>query len=423
VSAFFDFFFARPVLTAVLTFLAVYPLLSSAIVSTAAIVSALRRRRSRWYIPEPGSLERAHDRYPVISILIPAHNEELVVASAVKRALAIRWPALDIIVIDDASIDGTRAAVSEFVEAGLIRLLHKPVNEGKSMALNDATRICRGELLLVLDADGQPDPAVFEWMVPRFVDAPRVAAVTGNPRVLNTRSVLARVQAIEFSATVGIQRRGDSVWGRLMTFSGLCTLVDRNALQALDGFAPNMATEDIDLTWRLQLAGRQVVYEPAALFGMQVPETIGAWWRQRRRWVEGLAQVLRRHGPAAARPAQWRLWPLLAKASLSILWAHLLVLVAIAWIVARLTDVLRPDVGSALAMFAAIVLVAGVVQVLLGFVLDARYDRGLAGQLPWAAWYPLAYWLLAVFTVVRCTIPALLRKPRGLSTWNLERLD
>ena len=74
-------------------------------------------------------------------------------------------------------------------------------------------------------------------------------------------------------------------------------------------------------------------------------------------------------------------------------------------------------------MFAAIVLVAGVVQVLLGFVLDVRYDRGLAGQLPWAAWYPLAYWLLAVFTVVRCTIPALLRKPTGLSTWNLERLD
>ena len=371
-STFLDFFFARPVLTAVLTFLAVYPLLSSAVVSSGAIVSALRRRGSHWYIPEPGSLERAHDRYPVISILIPAHNEESVVALAVKRALAIRWPELDVIVIDDASTDGTRSAVSEFVEAGLIRVLHKPVNEGKSMALNDAARICRGELMLVLDADGQPDPAVFEWMVPRFVDAPRVAAVTGNPRVLNTRSVLARIQAIEFSATVGIQRRGDSVWGRLMTFSGLCTLLDRNALLALDGFAPQMATEDIDLTWRLQLAGRQVVYEPAALFGMQVPETIGAWWRQRRRWVEGLAQVLRRHGPAASRPAQWRLWPLLAKASLSILWAHLTVLVAITLFVAWLTDLLRPEIGSVMAMFAAIVLVAGVVQVLLGFVLDAR---------------------------------------------------
>ena len=422
-STFLDFFFARPVLTAFLTFLAVYPLLSSAVVSSGAIVSALRRRGSRWYIPESGSIERAHERYPVISILIPAHNEESVVALAVKRALAIRWPELDVIVIDDASTDGTRAAVSEFVEAGLIRVLHKPVNEGKSMALNDAARICRGDLLLVLDADGQPDPAVFESMVPRFVDAPRVAAVTGNPRVLNTRSVLSRIQAIEFSATVGIQRRGDSVWGRLMTFSGLCTLIDRNALLALDGFAPQMATEDIDLTWRLQLAGRQVVYEPAALFGMQVPESIGAWWRQRRRWVEGLAQVLRRHGPDASRPAQWRLWPLLAKASLSILWAHLMVLVAITLFVAWLTDLLRPEIGSVMAMFAAIVLVAGVVQVLLGFVLDARYDRGLAGQLPWAAWYPLAYWLLAVVTVVRCTIPALVRKPRGLSTWNLERLE
>ena len=179
-STFRDFFLARPVLTAVLTFLAVYPLLSAAVVSSGAVVSALRRRGSHWYIRESGSLERAHERYPVISILIPAHNEESVVALAVKRALAIRWPELDVIVIDDASTDDTRSAVSEFVEAGLIRVLHKPVNEGKSMALNDATRICRGELLLVLDADGQTDPAVFEWMVPRFVDAPRVAAVTGN---------------------------------------------------------------------------------------------------------------------------------------------------------------------------------------------------------------------------------------------------
>ena len=186
-----------------------------------------------------------------------------------------------------------------------------------------------------------------------------------------------------------------------------------------------MATEDIDLTWRLQLAGRQVVYEPAALFGMQVPETIGAWWRQRRRWVEGLAQVLRRHGPAAARPAQWRLWPLLAKASLSILWAHLLVLVAIAWIVARRSPTRsRPDVGSALVhVRRAIVLVAGVVQVLLGFVLDAWMtvvSRVSCRGPPGTRW-PIG--------CLRCspwsggTIPALLRKPGGLSTWNLERLD
>jgi biofilm PGA synthesis N-glycosyltransferase PgaC len=61
-----------------------------------------------------------------------------------------------------------------------------------------------------------------------------------------------------------------------------------------------MATEDIDLTWRLQLAGFAVVYEPKAFFGMQAPETVGAWWRQRLRWVRGLAQVLRRHGPTGS---------------------------------------------------------------------------------------------------------------------------
>ena len=138
--------------------------------------------------------------------------------------------------------------------------------------------------------------------------------------------------------------------------------------------------------------------------------------------MEGLAQVLRRHGPAAARPAQWRLWPLFAKASLSILWAHLLVLVAIAWIVARLTDALRPDVGSALAMFAAIVLVAGVVQVLLGFVLDARMTvvSPVSCRGPPGTRWPIGCLRVHCGQVHH---PALLRKPTGLSTWNLERLD
>src|SRR5206468_2685503 len=110
-----------------------------------------------------------------------------------------------------------------------------------------------------------------EHMAPHFVRGGKIAAVTGNPRVLNTRTVLARLQAIEFTSTVGVQRRGDAVWGRLMTVSGLCVLFDRRVVQGLHGFAPNMATEDIDLSWRLQLAGYDVVYEPNALFGMEAP--------------------------------------------------------------------------------------------------------------------------------------------------------
>lgn len=420
---FFEFLAGQPVVTLLVTFLAIYPLVGSAMSTGGAIAASVRRRPERWYVPDPGALERARQRYPVVSIIIPAHNEEAVVVRAVEGALAIRWPELDVIVVDDASTDGTRAAVAGHVRSGRIRLLHKPDNEGKSMALNDAARICRGDLLMVLDADGVPDVAVLEKMVPRFLAGPRMAAVTGNPRVLNTRTVLSRVQAVEFSSTVGVHRRGDAIWGRLMTFSGLCTLIDRKALLAVGGFAPDMATEDIDLSWRLQLAGRHVVYEPEALFGMQVPETLRAWWRQRVRWVTGLAQVLRRHGPEALRPSHWRMWPLLGQASVSILWAHLVLIVTVVWWVGSFFGADPPGLSGFLGLFASVVLIAAVIQILVGVVLDYQSDPRITRQLPWAAWYPLAYWVLCVFTVVRATVPGYLRPPRSLSTWNLERTE
>jgi biofilm PGA synthesis N-glycosyltransferase PgaC len=420
-SVFTDALGYAPLYTLLITFLACYPLWGCALVGLGAVASSVRRSPKRWYVPRPGDLEEARARYPVVSVIISAHDEEATVAGAIERALAIRWPDVDVIVVDDGSTDGTREAVRRYVRDGRARLLVKPVNEGKSNAINDALGLCRGELVLVLDADGEADAAAFEHMVPRFLRSPAVAAVTGNPRVLNTRTLLTRLQAVEFASTVGIQRRGNAIWGRLMTFSGLCTLLDRRAVVAVGGFAPDMATEDIDLTWRLQLAGFEVVYEPKALFGMQAPETVHAWWRQRLRWVRGLAQVLRRHGGAVLRPSHWRMWPILAECVLSLLWAHLVVFLSVFWAVAGLLGEGPPEFASALALFTCIVLVAGVLQVLFGIWVDAGADPGIRRQLPWAAWYPLAYWALSLLTVVRATIPGLARRPSGISTWNVPR--
>jgi poly-beta-1,6-N-acetyl-D-glucosamine synthase len=291
---------------------------------------------------------------------------------------------------------------------------------GKSRAINDAIGLCHGDLFLVLDADGQADAAVFEHMVPRFLDAPAMAGVTGNPRVLNTVNLLTHVQAVEFSSTVGLLRRSHSVWGRLMTF-GLCTLLDKPAVLDVGGFAADMATEDIDLTWRLQLAGREVAYEPRALFGMQAPETLWAWWRQRLRWVRGLAQVLRRYTPTLFAPRHWRMWGVYAQCFFSLLWSHLVVLFGIFWIIAAAFGHGPPEYSHALALFACIVLVAGVVQAFFGIFVDARSDPGIKRQLSWAAWFPLAYWLLSVLTVIRATIPGLVRR-RRLSVWDVPRV-
>ncbi|HEX7254442.1 MAG TPA: glycosyltransferase family 2 protein [Gaiellaceae bacterium] len=417
---FFDALWENPAYTIFAAFLCAHPLGSGLLSAVGSLGFRSRPDATRWYVAEPDGLDRARSRYPVISVVIPAHNEETVIAGALDAVLGISWPELDVIVVDDGSTDETRRLVLPYVESGRVRLLRKSTNEGKSMAINDALPLCRGELVLLMDADGLPDAAVLEQMVPHFVDATTVALVTGNPRVLNTRTFLARLQAIEFSATVGVQRRGDAVWGRLMTFSGLCALFDRSAIVGLGGFAPDMVTEDIDMTWRLQLAGREVVYEPAALFGMQAPESLGALWRQRHRWVVGLAQVLRRHTLRALKPANWRMWPLLLTGGLSIVWAHALVGATLVWTLSEPLGVPPPEIAPFLALFGAVTILAGILQAVVGIRLDHRHDPGLVRQFPWAPWFPLCYWVLCVLLVVRGTLPGLWRRPK-LAVWNVPR--
>lgn len=416
----FDELMLQPVRTLAVIFLAAYPLSSALQSMLGAIAYHLRNDPRRWHLPTDESIARAREVFPVISVIIAAHNEELVIAKAIRRVLAMDWPQIDLIVVDDGSTDQTRQAVRPFLSSGQVRLLHKPKNEGKSMALNDGLRLCRGELVLVLDADGQPAPQALARLAVHFLQ-PGIGAVTGNPRVLNTRNVLSRLQAIEFSATVGIQRRGDAVWGRLMTVSGLCALVRRDLVVGLGGFAPEMATEDIELTWRMQLQGYEAIYEATALFGMEVPETLSAWWRQRTRWALGLAQVLRRHARAAMRTSNWRLWPVLLTSTLSLLWSHLLALALLFTALRVALGLPLSEMEALVAVLAAVTITAGIAQVLMGLSMDASFDPPIWKQVLWAPWYPLCYWVMCVATVLRKTVPGFLRRPTGLSVWSIPR--
>ena len=94
-----------------------------------------------------------------------------------------------------------------------------------------------------------------------------------------------------------MQRRAQRIWGRVMTVSGAVVAFRRSAILDVGLFTPSMATEDIDMTWRLQMRFWDVRYEPRAVVWMEVPPNLREFWKQRRRWVRGLAQVLRRSRP------------------------------------------------------------------------------------------------------------------------------
>ena len=273
---------------AALIFFAWYPILTSLMWIFTAIVYFVRREVR----VDPGFYEL--EEFPRVSFLIPAFNEARHIRDSLEGMLEVDYPNYEIVVIDDGSTDGTVDEIMPMVREGRVRLMRKLTNEGKAMALNDAVRVASGEILVVMDADARPEPRLLRYIVPHF-RYPRVGGVTGNPRVYNRWSLLAKIQTIEFASIISLQRRAQRIWGRILTMSGVIGAFHRDAIVDVGLYSPDMATEDIDLTWKLQLRHWDVRYEPQAVVWMYVPETLRGLWKQRTRWSLGHAQGIRPH--------------------------------------------------------------------------------------------------------------------------------
>ncbi len=395
----------NPVYLAGLVFFAWYPIFSSVLWVFTSVIFFYRRER---HLRPIGDGEYA----PSATVLIAAFNEEDRIVETIEGCLAIDYPNFEIVIVNDGSTDSTEEKIKPFVKAGTIRLINKKTNEGKAMALNDAIPLTNGEIILIIDADYIPDPRILRVTVPHF-RTPRVGAVTRNPRVLNRRSFLGKMQAIEFASIVSLQRRGARVWGKVLTMSGVVSAFHRSALIDAGLFSPEMATEDIDLTWKLQLKFYDIRYEPRAIVWMRVPVSLGGLWRQRRRWARGLAQVLRRHGRETFTWKARRLWPVLTESYLSVLWAYCFVMFSVLWAVSYAAG--YPPIGASPIpnYWGMLIGTMCLFQLLVGVVLDRRYDRSLPRYYIIAVLYPLIYWMLMATVTFVSTPVGLCSSTRG----------
>ena len=395
---------------ALLVYFAWYPLTTSAMWIFTALVFYRRREAGDPSLHAPFYEWPAT---PLVSFVIPAFNEEHNIARTLTGVLAVDYPEIEVVVIDDCSTDGTLAAIEPFLADPRVRLVRKRINEGKAMALNDAIPVTRGELLLVQDADAVPVPDILRYLVPHF-RFPRCAAVTGNPRVANRDSFLAKLQAIEFASIISMLRRAQRVWGRIMTMSGVVGIFRRQALFDVGLYSPEMATEDIDLTWRLQLRHWDVRYESRAVMWMRVPQSLSGLVRQRRRWALGLSQVLTRHWRDLMHWRHRRFWPVLIEANMSVLWAYIYVLLTVVWLISYLVGYPPVGVSPIPNFWGMLVATVCLLQLAIGVVLDNAYDRELKKYFFVAVFYPLVYWILmAVITVMTA--------PQGLSVNRQKR--
>ncbi len=339
----------------------------------------------------PDSL--ADHECPFVTILVPSYFEEAGIAGSLRGLASLDYPNYEVIVINDGSTDRTVEEVLPFLSDPRIRLLDKRINEGKAMAMNDAMPCARGELIFVMDADTIPEPDVLRLMAAHF-RTPSVGAVSGNARVRNRTNSLTSLQAVEFSSVIGLLRRAQRVWGRIMCVSGVCGMFRRDALVQAGLYTPGMATEDIDLTFKLQMLNYTVRYEPRARVWMEVPEDVKTLWKQRTRWALGLGQALKRHRRILWTPKLFRMLPVYVESALSVLWAWVFMAITALWILALLSGYWL-DGGSLVPnWFGAMIGAACLLQLFTGVAIDAMYEREVLTEYPFAIFYPIAYWAM-----------------------------
>ena len=249
-------------------------------------------------------LEGLDDRrdVPYVTIQLPLYNEATCAARLLDHVATIAWPRerLEIQVLDD-STDETRAMVRQHVErlreAGLdVAYVHRVDRTGyKAGALDNGLKVAKGDLVAIFDADFLPQPDFLRSVVPHFMADPKVGMVQARWGHMNRdHSMLTRTQALMLDGHHLVENRARSAAGWLFNFSGTGGMWRREAIASAGGWQHDTLTEDLDLSYRAQLAGWRFVYRENVVTPAELPEDISAFRAQQFRWAKGTVQTARK---------------------------------------------------------------------------------------------------------------------------------
>jgi len=242
--------------------------------------------------------------WPSVSILVPAHNEEIVMAGTIESLLHLDYPRdkFEVIVIDDSSTDRTRRVIEHIMSQDrrlkLVAIPEGLGGRGKSYALNVGLEHAAHELVAVFDADNTPEPQSLRYLIAEMMADPTLAAAVGKVRTINaTTNFLTRCIAIEFVSFQWMVQAGRWRLFRLASLPGTNYVIRREALEKAGGWDPTAIADDAELTVRLSQEGYHIKFVPYAVTWEPEPQDWGVWLRQRLRWARGGTYVLRKFLP------------------------------------------------------------------------------------------------------------------------------
>jgi biofilm PGA synthesis N-glycosyltransferase PgaC len=179
-------------------------------------------------------------------------------------------------------------------------------------------------------------------------------------------------------------------------------------------------TDDIDITWRVQLAGWRAVYAPSVIVWILMPETLSGLWKQRLRWAEGGVQMMLDYAGPMLSGRMLSLLPVYINYLLSVLWSYAMlvgVLAGTAYLLGFRPAGLISGVSLVPQWWGAVLALTYLAQATVSHLIERRYEPDMARSLFWIIWYPLAFWLLATLTTIVALPRTLLRREPVSGTW------
>lgn len=239
----------------------------------------------------------AQSQLPMISILIPAFNEEKVIKRCLYSVLCSDYPNFEVIVSDDGSTDRTKYIVKRWMSAHSkghkISLVSDGINRGRGGALNKAILQAKGSIIMTIDADCTIHPDALQNVSEHFVDK-RVVALAANVKIMHCLSVLGLLQQFEW-VTSFRSKKFNSVVKAEYIVGGAGAAYRTATLITLKGFKESMMTEDIDLSLRIASLGNKkhlLKYASDVIVMTEHVPSYSGLFKQRFRWKLGSMQAL-----------------------------------------------------------------------------------------------------------------------------------
>ena len=241
------------------------------------------------------------EEYPMVSIMVPAHNESMVIRRTVLALLEFDYPKdkYEIIVINDNSSDDSaevlKAIQDNNPDRNLIIINTDSITggKGKSNALNIGFTKAIGNVIAIYDADNTPEKNALSILVENLISDDKLGAVIGKFRTRNrNQSIMTRFVNIETLAYQCMNQAGRWFYFNLCTIPGTNFVMRRSIIEKIGGWDTKALSEDTEISFRIYRMGYKIKFIPQAVTWEQEPHLLRIWFKQRTRWAKGNVYVL-----------------------------------------------------------------------------------------------------------------------------------